>query len=146
MHKIIKIVLVVVGLIGLVLWFMLPGREVPATEAVENGAINFMFMITYLLLGIAVIVSLIFALKNLFSSPASIKKTLFIVAGFALVVVIAYVLADGSDGTVEEMASRGITTTETTVKRIGTGLWVFFLLTIIAVGAMLWGGIRKMTK
>jgi hypothetical protein len=68
------------------------------------------------------------------------------VAGFALVVVIAYVLADGSDGTVEEMASRGITTTETTVKRIGTGLWVFFLLTIIAVGAMLWGGIRKMTK
>ncbi len=146
MHKIIKIVLVVIGLIGLALWFMLPGREVPVTEAVENGAMNFMFIITYLLLGIAVVVSFFFALVNLFSNPASLKKTLFVVVGFILVVVVAYVLADGSDGTVEEMASRGITTTETTVKRIGTGLWVFFLLTIIAVGAMLWGGIRKMIK
>ena len=44
------------------------------------------------------------------------------------------------------MANRGIPTTETVVKRIGTGLNLFFLLVAIAVGAMLFGGIRKMSN
>ncbi|HMB64186.1 MAG TPA: hypothetical protein VKN36_13990 [Eudoraea sp.] len=146
MHKIVKIVLVVLGLIGAIMWFQLPGREVPASEAVGNGALNFMFIITYVLLGIAILFSLLFALKNLFSNPASLKKTLFVVVGFLLVVAIAYVLSDGADGTVEEMASRGVATTESTVKKIGMGLNVFFILTLIAVGAMMWGGVKKMTS
>lgn len=146
MHKIVKIVLVVLGVIGAIMWFQLPGREVPASVAVGNGALNFMFIITYVLLGIAILFSLLFALKNLFSNPASLKKTLFVIVGFLLVVAIAYVLSDGADGTVEEMASRGVATTESTVKKIGMGLNVFFILTLIAVGAMLWGGVKKMTS
>lgn len=145
MHKIVKIALVVIGVIGAILWFQLPNSEDP--EAINSGALNFMFILTYLLLGIAVLFSLVFSLMNLFSSPQSLKKTLYVVVGFLLVVAIAYfVLADGSDGTVEAMAERGIETSETVVKRIGAGLWVFFILTIIAVGSMLWGGVRKMTK
>ena len=64
MHKIIKIALIVVGLIGAVLWFMLPEKEMPAPEAAESGAINGMFIITYILLGIAVIASVLFTLKT----------------------------------------------------------------------------------
>ncbi|WP_149276690.1 hypothetical protein [Pareuzebyella sediminis] len=143
MHKVVKIILVVVGLIGAGLWFMLPESEMPASQAANNGALNAMFWITYILLGIAVVFSLVFALKNLFSNPASIKKTLFVIGGFLLVVAIGYVLADGTDVSIDEMAERGIETSETTIKRIGTGINVFFILTIIAVGAMLWGGARK---
>lgn len=143
MHKVVKIILIVVGLVGAVLWFMLPESEVPAPEAANNGALNAMFWITYILLGIAVVFSLLFALKNLFSNPASIKKSLFVIGGFLLVVAIGYVLADGTDVSIDEMAQRGIETSETTIKRIGTGINVFFILTIIAVGAMLWGGARK---
>ena len=146
MHKIIKIALVVIGLIGAVLWFMLPESEMPTAEAAGNGALNAMFLITYILLGIAIVFSLVFALKNLFSSPASLKKSLFVIVGFLLVVGIGFVLASGTDVSIQEMAERGIPTTETTVKRIGAGINVFFILTIIAVGAMIWGGVRKMTK
>ena len=105
-----------------------------------------MFLITYLLLGIAVVVSLLFSLINLFSNPTSLKKTLMVVGGFLVVVIFAYVLADGTDIDLDEMANRGIPTTETVVKRIGTGLNLFFLLVAIAVGAMLFGGIRKMSN
>ncbi|MGB5172949.1 hypothetical protein [Eudoraea sp.] len=146
MNKIIKIVLIVLGLLSAILWYQLPGRDVPASEAVNSGAMNFMFIITYLLLAIAVAVSLIFTLKNLFANPKSLKKTLMVIGGFLLVVVISYVLADGTDINLDEMANRGIATSESTVKRIGTGLNVFFLLVIIAVGSMLYGGFKKMTN
>ncbi len=146
MHKIVKIALVVVGLIGAALWFFLPESEMPPAEAANDGALNAMFWITYLLLGIAIAFSLVFALKNLFSSPASLKKSLFVIVGFLVVVGIGFVLASGTDVSIEEMADRGIETSETTIRRIGAGINVFFILTIIAVGAMLMGGVRKMSK
>lgn len=146
MHKIVKIILIVLGAAAAILWTQLPESEVPASEAVESGSMNFMFIITYVLLAVAVIVSLLFSLVNLFSNPQSLKKTLFVVGGFLAVVAVSYGLASGDDVSVQEMAARGVQTDETTIKRIGVGLWVFFILTIIAIGAMLWGGIRKMTK
>ncbi|MBT2162549.1 hypothetical protein [Zobellia barbeyronii] len=146
MHKIVKIVLVVVGLIGAALWFMLPEAEMPAAEAANNGALNAMFAITWLLLGVAVVFSVAFALKNLLSNPANLKKSLFILVGFLLVVGIGFVMASGTDVSIEEMAKRGIETDESEIKKIGAGLNVFFILTLVAVGAMLAGGVKKMIK
>ncbi|CAM4100970.1 hypothetical protein [Zobellia nedashkovskayae] len=146
MHKIVKIILVVVGLIGAALWFMLPEAEMPAAEAANNGALNAMFAITWLLLGVAVVFSVAFALKNLLSNPANLKKSLFILVGFLLVVGIGFVMASGTDVSIEEMAKRGIETDESEIKKIGAGLNVFFILTLVAVGAMLAGGVKKMIK
>ncbi|MCO5725616.1 hypothetical protein [Robiginitalea marina] len=144
MNKIVKIALAVLGAAAAILWLQLPGSEVPVGEAVESGAMHWMFMITYLLLAVAVAFSLAFTLKHMFSNPESLKKTLTLIVAFLVVVAISYVLSNGADGTVEVMASRGVSTTESVVKNIGAGLNVFFLLVIIAVGAMAWGGARKM--
>lgn len=146
MNKIVKIGLLVLGAVAAILWTQLPSRDVPVGEAVESGAVHWMFMVMYVLLGIAVLISLVFTVKNLFSDAQSLKKTLFVIVGFLLVVAIAYVIADGGDGTVEEMASRGVATTESTVKKIGAGLNVFFILVIIAVLTMLWGAVKNMTN
>ena len=146
MNKIVKIVLVVLGVLSAILWYQLPGRDVPASVAVDSAAMNFMFVITYLLLGIAVAVSLVFAIKSLFADPKSLKKTLMVVGGFVLVVIFSYVLASGTDVSIEEMANRGIATSETTIRRIGTGLNMFFLLVLIAIVAMALGAFKKMTN
>lgn len=143
MHKIVKIGLVVLGAVAAILWSQLPESEAPVGEAVQSGAVHWMFMIMYILLAFAVLFSLVFALKNIFSNPAGLKRTLFGVVGLLIVVAIAYVLSDGADGTVEEMASRGVATTESTVKNIGTGLNVFFILVLVAVGTMVWGGLKN---
>jgi len=140
MQKIVKIALMVIGLLGAVLWFMLPERDMPAAEAAQSGAMNAMFIITYILLGVAVVASLLFTLKNLFSNPAGLKKTLFVVGGFVLVVVISYVLSSGTDVAPEFMAMSD----EGTVKNIGMGLNVFFILTIIAVASLIIPGIKNM--
>jgi hypothetical protein len=146
MNKIVKIVLVVLGVLSAILWYQLPGRDVPVSEAAGSTAMNFMFIITYLLLGIAVAVSLIFTIKGLFANPKSLKKTLMVIGGFVLVVIFSYVLASGTDVSIEEMASRGIATSETTIRRIGTGLNMFFLLVLIAIVAMALGAFKKMTN
>jgi hypothetical protein len=146
MNKIVKIVLVVLGVLSAILWYQLPGRDVPTSEAVGSAAMNFMFIITYILLGIAVAVSLIFTIKGLFANPKSLKKTLMVIGGFVLVVLFSYVLASGTDVSIEEMANRGIATSETTIRRIGTGLNMFFLLVLIAIVAMALGAFKKMTN
>jgi membrane protease YdiL (CAAX protease family) len=140
MQKIVKIALIVIGLLGAVLWFMLPERDMPAAEAAQSGAMNFMFIITYFLLAVAVVVSLLFTLKNLFSNPQGLKKTLFVVGGFVLVVIISYVLSSGTDVSDEFMAMSD----ESTVKNIGMGLNVFFILTIIAVASLIIPAVKNM--
>ncbi|MCM4169256.1 hypothetical protein KCTC52924_00680 [Arenibacter antarcticus] len=144
MHKIIKIILVVLGVVGAILWFQLPSSDVPATEAINNSSMNFMFIITYVLLGIAIVATVLFGLMNLITSKGGLKKAMFVIVGLLVVVVISYAMANGTDVNLDEMARKGVPTTESTVKAIGTGLNVFFLLTIIAVGSMLYSGAKKM--
>ncbi len=139
MNKIVKIALIVIGLIGAVLWFMLPDANMPPAEAAQSGAINAMFMITYLLLAVAVIFSLGFALLNMFTNPKGLKKTLYAVGGFALVTIISYVLSSNNDVSAEYMAMSN----ESTVKNIGMGLYVFFILTAIAVVLMVLPSVKK---
>jgi len=144
MHRIVKIVLVVIGLIGAILWFQLPSADVPPSEAVNNGAMGLMFIISYILLGISIVATVLYGFMNLFSSKGGLKKALLIIGGLLVVVVISYALAKGTDVNMAEMARNGVPTTEGEVKLIGMGLNVFFILTIVAVGAMLFGGVKKM--
>ncbi|WP_299325418.1 hypothetical protein [Maribacter sp. Asnod2-G09] len=140
MQKIIKIALIAIGVLSAILWYLLPSSDMPAAEAASSGALNTMFIITYLLLGIAVVVSLVFTLKNLFANPQGLKKTLFVVGGFLLVVGISYVLASGTDVDPEFAAM----TDEGTVKNIGMGLNVFFILTIIAILSLVVPAVKNM--
>ena len=143
MNKIVKIVLAVVGVIAAIMWYQLPGRDVPVAEAVQSGPMNIMFLIMYILLAVAVFSSLLFTIANLISHPKKLKKTLMVFGGFLVVVVIAYATSSGTDIDIDEMANRGVATTETVVRRIGTGLNLFFFLVVIAVGLMAWGGLKK---
>lgn len=143
MNKIVKIALVVIGLIGAVLWFMLPSRELAEgdpVEAAKSVPMNVMFIITYLLIGVAALASLGFTLKNIVSNPAGLKKTLFAIGGFVLIAVIAYVISSGTDVS-EQYANM---TNEDTVKKIGMGLYLFFFLLIIAVILMIVPSFKKM--
>jgi len=140
MHKIIKIALFAVGVLSAVLWYLLPDSEMPMAEAAQSGPMNFMFIITYILLGIAIVVSLLFTLKNLISNPQGLKKTLFVVVGLAIVVGISYVLSSGTDVEPKFMAMSN----ESTVKNIGMGLNVFFILTIIAIVSLIVPAVKNM--
>tara|TARA_R110000796_G_scaffold37722_4_gene95419 strand:+ start:335255 stop:335629 length:375 start_codon:yes stop_codon:yes gene_type:complete len=112
---------------------------------ISNGSMNFMFIISFILFAIAVVASLFFGLRNVFSSPEGLKRTLIGVGGLVVVAILSYVFATGTDIDIPEMERKtGILTDESTVKTIGTFLNMFFILTIVAVGAMVIPGIKKM--
>ena len=147
MNKIIKIALIVIGLIAAVLWFSLPSADDP--DAVNSGAMNFMFIIMYILLAIAVVSALFFGLAKLFTTPGSIKKALFALGGLAIIVAISYGLSSTEEAEAvvkvfEDRTSSDLKTTVGTVKNIGMGLNVFFILTVIAVLLMVLPGLKKM--
>lgn len=142
MNKIVKILLIVIGLLAAVLWFSLPSADDP--NAINSGSMNFMFIIMYILLAIAVITSVVFGLAKLFTTKGSVKKALFAIGGLAIVVAISYGLSSDNMAVVETMADRGVETTEGTVKNIGMGLNVFFILTALAVVLMVFPGLKRM--
>lgn len=126
MNKIVKILLIVIGLVAAVLWFSLPSADDPS--AINSGAMNFMFIIMYILLAIAVVTTVVFGFAKLFTTKGSLKKALFAIGGLAIVVAISYGLSSDNMAVVETMSERGVETTEGTVKNIGMGLNVFLSL------------------
>jgi|AntAceMinimDraft_17_1070374.scaffolds.fasta_scaffold21451_3 hypothetical protein len=97
----------------------------------------------YILLGLSVITVVAIAIKDFIKSPESKKNILFIFIGFLILLGISYLSASGNiQGKVFEKF--GIT--DTVSRSIGTGLILTYILGIIAVLCMAFGGVIKMLK
>ncbi len=142
MNKIIKIALIVIGLVATALWFGMPSSDDP--DAINSGSMNFMFIIMYILLAIAVVSTVFFGLKKLLSTPGSLKKALFAIGGLAIIVAISYGLSSSAEAKAVADSMANLGATESTVKNIGMGLNVFFILTAVAVVLMVFPGLKKM--
>ncbi len=142
MNKIIKIALIVIGLVATALWFGMPSSDDP--DAINSGSMNFMFIIMYILLAIAVVSTVFFGLKKLLSTPGSLKKALFGIGGLAIIVAISYGLSSSAEAKAVADSMANLGATEGTVKNIGMGLNVFFILTAVAVVLMVFPGLKKM--
>lgn len=121
MDKISKIVALVLGLIGVVLC----GGVL--FSGVDPWA-DWLFIVSYVLLAIAVVSVVVFGLMNIVTSPAKLKKTLIYTGAFAFIIVISYVLASGE------------TTTE---KWVGAGIVAFYIFGAIATGLMIFSGVKN---
>ncbi len=145
MHKILKIVLLVVGVLAAIMcFFMMPDQEDP--NAVNSTGINTMFLLMWILLAIAVISAFFFALKKMFTTKGGLKKALFALGGLAVLFIIGFALSssDEANEVVSTMSNRGLETTVGTVKNIGMLLNVFFAMVIVAVALMIIPGIKKL--
>lgn len=143
MQKIIKIILILLGVLGIVFWVLLPGSDVPASDAMENTNVNAMFYIAYVLLGIPVVAVLFYTLKNLASNPDKLKKSLIAIASFAIILVISYALSSGTDVNLDKFSEAGIDVNESSSKMVGAGLIAFYILAALAIISMLLSGVKK---
>ncbi|MFD2698336.1 hypothetical protein ACFSQ0_10060 [Mesonia sediminis] len=132
-HKILKIVSLILGAIALVMgiWLFSIGDE---------SLVQPLMTIAYAVFGIILLLVLVFVLKDLFTG--NVKSTLIAIGSFAVVVLIAYFL---SEGTATEMKN-GEMLTASQSQWIGAGLRTFYILAAIAIGAMIYSGIKKLIK
>lgn len=127
MYKISKIVALVLGVLGVILWLLL----VLFTDAkdVNNSPMSGMFYISYLLLAVSVLAVIVSGAQNILSSPKALKKTLIYTGSFVGIVVVSYLLSLGEPNTTETLVS--------------TGLITFYILTAIATFLLVFSGVKN---
>jgi Na+/H+ antiporter NhaC len=144
LQKLLKIVAIVIGVISI--YFLgdiisTGNDEIRAGES--SGIVNMFMYVAYVILAIAVLIVLVFSVLNTASNSANLKNTLTGVAAFVVLALLCYFgFADG----VETPLKDGDMLSESGSKLIGAGLYLFYLLALIAGGIMLGFGIKKMVK
>ena len=146
MQKIIKIVLIVLGVLSAILWYSLPASDMPPSQAIESLPMDLMFKIVFLLLLIATAASVFFGLKKTFTSEGGLKRVLKTLAFAGVLTLVGYLMAGGEEVVVEAVQTeRGLTTTVGTVKTIGTLLNIFFGMVLIAIVLMVIPSLKRLT-
>ena len=135
------IALGVLGVISLFLVFITGDDAIKFGDGV--GAIMPIILLGQLTVLVAVVITSIYALKGLMADKAKLKSSLMFVGIFLGIFVIAFLLSEG----VETPMRDGKVLSATGSKLVGTGIRVFYILTIIAVGLMVFSGkIRSFKK
>jgi uncharacterized membrane protein len=136
LHKIVKFAALAIGIVSIV---FLGG--ILASDNQDSAWISPLILLSYLILFACIAIVLIFVFKNLFAKQETLKKTLISVGLFLGVVLISFIVADGSD-----MVVGGVTYSGATSKLVSTGLNTFYFLALVAIGTMAWTGLTKIKK
>lgn len=142
LQKIIKIAVLIIGVIALffLIRIMMIGDEVIEADASQQGIVSSFITLAIITLAITTIITLLFSLKNLVSSPQKLKQSLIAVGLFAVVIIIAFVMSSGT----EQVLDGGDILTASESRWIETGIRTFYILVIAAAGAMMFSGVKKM--
>ena len=137
------IALVVLGVIFLGIVFASGDDSIKMDAASGNfAAITPIILLSQLILIIAVIVTLIFSLRGIAKDKAKMKNAAKSAGLFLAVILVAFLLSNG----VETPMRDGKVLSAMGSKLVGTGLRVFYILSIIAVGLMILPGIKNSIK
>ena len=139
LHKVTKIVAIVISILSLVAL----GGLMATSDSEDNSWISPLIYLSYIILLACIVVVLIYVFKNLFSNKENLKKTLIYIGVFFGVVLVSFILADGTE---IKSASNEIIASESTSKWVSTGLNTFYLLAVAAIGTMVWTGFNKIKK
>jgi peptidoglycan/LPS O-acetylase OafA/YrhL len=130
LHKILRIVALLLAVAGIVALAMV---------LINGNGLDAQLYIAYITLALTLFIVLVYVLKETFSG--NLKKTLMSIGAFLLVIIIAYVLSEG----VETEMRDGEILSANGSKWVGTGLHAFYILAVVAIGSMIYSGIKKAT-
>ena len=138
LHKILKIIAFVLAILGAIFALMIIAGDEDTAQSMSGN----MLYIAYVVLGIVLFLVVVFVLKGL--ATGDIKKTLMTVGAFVAVIAISYVMSTGTDLDLKPFNDKGLGITEAVSKNVGAGLYAFYILAVLAIGSMLFGGVKKL--
>jgi len=145
-QKITTIVALVLGVLGLIFQVLILSKGDDAIEmnslAGDFSAVTPMITLAIIILAVVVLITVASSLAALASNPAKLKKALISIAAFAAVVLISYLFSEG----VETPRKDGDVLSAFGSRLVGTGLRTFYILAVIAIGSMLFSGVKRFFK
>ncbi len=142
LHKILRIVALILAVIGLVFALMIAAT--PREELQANSFIDNMMYVAYLVLIITIAIVLFYVLIGLFKG--NIKKTILVLGIFFAIILVSYFISSGTDLDLQPFIDKGQNVTESTSKKVGAGLYTFYTLAVLAIGSMVVSGLKKFIK
>ena len=137
------IALGVLGMIFLSLVFFTGDDSIKmAAASGDYGVITPIILLSQIVLFIAVLVTLTFSLRGISKDKTKMKNAIKSTSLFLLVVLVGFLLSNG----VETPMRDGKVLSAMGSRLVGTGINVFFILTIIAVCLMVFPGTKKIFK
>lgn len=145
-QTIVKIISAVFGLLGAIFLFRIIGagdEEIKMAASMGDfGTVSPLVSLAIAILSITVIVTVLFSLLSLASSPEKLKKSLVFIGCFLLVTGIAYAISSG----VETPMKDGEMLSASGSRWVETGLRMFYILATLAVLSMVFSGAKKILK
>ena len=137
LHKIIKIVGLILSFIGVAILGMIIMEGDDAIKETTGSGIDGFLYTAYVIFALVLISVVVFGLKGLMSG--NIKNTLITLGAFVVIVALSYGLADSNQLTL----ANGELLSESNSKWIGAGLYTFYILAFVAIGSMIVSGFKK---
>ena len=145
-QKITKIVALVLGVLGLVFQVSILSKGDDVIEmdglAGDFSSVSPMITLELAILAIVVIITVVSSLASLASNGAKLKKALISIAAFVLVVLISFLFSEG----VETPLKDGEMLSASGSRWVGTGLRTFYILAVVAIGSMVFSGVKRFFK
>jgi len=139
-------VVLALGVIGLVLQVIILRKGDDAIEmaglAGDFSSVSPMIGLALLILVVTVLITLVSSFASLASNAAKLKKAGISIAAFAAVVLLSFLLSEG----VETPMKDGEVLSAAGSRWVGAGLRTFYILVVVAIGAMLYSGVKRFFK
>ena len=146
LQNIVKIISALLGVLGGIFLLRILGAGDDdiklAASMGDFGVVSPLVELAKVILYLTIGITLVFTIKGLFSDKEKLKKAGLSIGFFAVVLVISYVLSDG----VETPMKDGEFLSANGSKWVGTGIRMFYILVIIAIGLMLVSGLKRIIK
>ena len=141
LNKIVKIIVAIIGVVALFFLarILMLGDDAIANDASNQGVVSSFIMLAVIVLVATAAVTVLFTLINLITHPNKLKEAIISIVIFGVIIAIAYFMSTG----VEQELGDGKMLSASGSKWVETGIRTFYFLVVIALGAMLWGGVKK---
>lgn len=100
---------------------------------------NYGIIICYILFAVAALAAILFPVLQLIQNPKNAKGALVGIGALVVVFGISYALSSDVNPSKMEVSAE-------TVKQVGTGLYAFYILAIVAIAATVYSEVSKLFK
>ena len=146
LQNIVKIISALLGVLGGIFLLRILGAGDDdiklAASMGDYGVVSPLVELAKVILYLTIGITLVFTIKGLFSDKEKLKKAALSIGFFAVVLVVSYVLSDGVETPMKDGEFLSINGS----KWVGTGIRMFYILAIIAIGLMLASGLKRIIK
>jgi hypothetical protein len=140
LQNIVNIISALLGIVGVIFLLRIMGTgdeqiEIDATQG-SYSLVTPIIELARIVLILTISVTLIFSLRGLFSNKEKLKKASISIGFFLLIIFISYMASSG----VETPMKDGKILSESGSRWVGTGILVFYVIFILAIGLMFLSG------